>query len=79
MGKPSDRNAVEPRLSGDRPLTDPACDRLGYAPFAERLADAILRLPSDEGVVIALHGAWGSGKTTALNFVRHFISAKPSS
>ena len=79
MGKPSDRNGVEPRLSGDLPLTDPACDRLGYAPFAERLADAIVRLPSDEGMVIALHGAWGSGKTTTLNFVRRFIAAKPPS
>jgi len=77
--KQSDGNGPEPRLSGDRPLTDPTADRLGHAPFAERLADAILQLPGDEGVVIALHGAWGSGKTTTLNFVRKFISASPRS
>lgn len=78
MGKQTDRDELRPCISGDRALTDPASDRLGYAPFAERLADAILNLPHDEGVVIALHGAWGSGKTTALNFVCHFIAARPT-
>jgi predicted KAP-like P-loop ATPase len=60
-------------LSPDRPGSDPAEDRLGRAPFARHLAKSILRLPSDNGLVIALYGAWGSGKTTTLNYILHFL------
>lgn len=61
------------QISPDRPGEDPVSDRLGYAPFAKHLADSILRLPSSEGLVIAIYGAWGTGKTTMLNYVRHYI------
>ena len=60
-------------LSADRPSVDPEADRLGYAPFAKRLADSILRLSGAEGHVVALHGPWGFGKTTMLNYVRHYV------
>jgi predicted KAP-like P-loop ATPase len=63
----------EAGLSADRPSTDPKADRLGYAPFAKRLAESILRLCGAEGHVIALYGPWGSGKTTLLNYVRHYV------
>ena len=39
-------------LSADRPSVDPEADRLGYAPFAKRLADSILRLSGAEGHVL---------------------------
>ncbi|MGH9325572.1 MAG: KAP family P-loop NTPase fold protein [Terriglobia bacterium] len=65
-------------LSADRPLTDPALDRLGYAQFAEYMAKAILALPSSEGLVIGLYGAWGAGKTTTLNYVAHFLRKGPA-
>jgi predicted KAP-like P-loop ATPase len=65
------------QISPDRPGEDPVSDRLGYAPFAKHLADSILRLPSSEGLVIALYGAWGTGKTTMLNYVRHYIRQSP--
>jgi len=61
-------------LSADRPGIDPEGDRLGYAPFAKRLAESILRLPRAEGHVVALYGPWGFGKTTMLNYVRHYVS-----
>jgi hypothetical protein len=64
-------------ISADRPGTDPSQDALGYAPFAEKLARSILRLPSDEGMVIAVHGAWGSGKTTFLNYVHWYLRKNP--
>lgn len=64
-------------LSADRPLTDPELDRLGYAQFAEHMAKAILALPSSEGLVIGLYGAWGAGKTTTLNYVAHFLRKSP--
>jgi len=60
-------------LSADRPSGDPGADRLGYAPFAMRLAESIVQLSGDEGHVIALYGPWGFGKTTMLNYVQHFL------
>ncbi|HEU0193240.1 MAG TPA: P-loop NTPase fold protein [Gaiellales bacterium] len=62
------------QLSADRPLRDPADDRLGYALFAEHLAATISDAP-DEGLVVGLHGGSGSGKTTAANFARHHLRA----
>ena len=61
-------------FSDDAPKTNPWLhDRLGYTPFAERLSKIILNLRAPNGYVIGLHGEWGSGKSTALNFVRAFL------
>ena len=58
----------------DSPKTDPDTDdRLGFAPFAERLANTITALSAPNGYVIGLLGAWGSGKSTVLNFVAEYI------
>src|SRR5947209_6553524 len=62
-------------LSADRPSINPDADRLGYAPFAKRLAESILRLSGGEGYVIALYGPWGFGKTTMLNYVQHYLNS----
>src|SRR5579872_7339796 len=61
-------------ISADRPGNDPSADRLGYAPFARRLAQSIGAMPRAEGQVLALYGGWGFGKTTMLNYVRHYLS-----
>lgn len=53
----------------DAPKRDPASDLLGHAPFAERLASILRSIAAPEGYVIGLHGAWGSGKSSVLNFV----------
>src|SRR3954466_3193743 len=60
--------------SADRPLTDPAADRLGYAPFAQALAKGIASMSAPDGLVVAVYGAWGLGKTTVLNFVEHYLN-----
>jgi hypothetical protein len=63
-----------PQFSDDNPKENPWTeDRLGFAPFAKRLADSILEVEAPNGYVIGLQGAWGSGKSTALNFVQAFI------
>lgn len=65
-------------FADDSPRSDPWTeDDFGYRPFAERLADVLLDLSAPNGYVVGLHGVWGSGKTTALNFVAHFLSTKP--
>jgi len=64
-------------LSSDRPLVDPNNDKLGYAPFAEQLAKSITHLAPSDGLVMAIYGPWGSGKTTVLNFVKFYINEVP--
>lgn len=66
-------------LSPDRALTDPKDDRFGYSPFARHLADSLCRMAPPEGLVVAIYGPWGTGKTTLLNFVSHYIAQKPLS
>ena len=66
-------------LSGDRPLDDPSKDRLGYRTFASRLATAIARMTPVDGMVLAVYGPWGSGKSTVLNFITHFLRKLPES
>lgn len=61
-------------LGDDLPKKDPwREDRLGFASFAERMAKIIQNLQAQNGYVIGLHGAWGSGKSTVLNFVAAHI------
>lgn len=61
----------------DAPLTDPAQDDFGYATFAQRIAEAICKTPSPQGLVVAVHGPWGVGKSTFLNFVKYDIDKLP--
>ncbi|MGH7434556.1 MAG: KAP family P-loop NTPase fold protein, partial [Polyangiaceae bacterium] len=61
------------RLSSDRALEDPTGDRLGYAPFARQLARSVLHGCPADGLVVALYGEWGTGKTTALNFITYYL------
>lgn len=63
-------------LSSDRPSTDPKDDLFGHAPFAKSLADSICRHHSSDGLVLALYGPWGSGKSTVLSYVRHYLEQR---
>jgi predicted KAP-like P-loop ATPase len=62
------------RLSSDRPLTDPRSDLFGYSVLARHLAEALAANPAGDAVVVAIHGSWGLGKSTLLNFVLHYTS-----
>ncbi|ERW81700.1 TPA: AAA family ATPase [Pseudomonas aeruginosa] len=64
-------------LSADRPSIDPKDDLFGHAPFAKSLADSICRYPGSDGLVLALYGPWGSGKSTVLTYVQHFLEQRP--
>lgn len=65
------------QLSADRPSSNPQDDLFGHAPFAESLANSICRYPGSDGLVLALYGPWGSGKSTVLSYVRHFLEQRP--
>jgi hypothetical protein len=61
-------------LGDDLPKRNPwEEDRLGYAPVAERISRVIINLAAPNGYVIGLHGQWGSGKSTFLNFVVEYL------
>ena len=63
-------------LSADRPSFDPQEDLFGHAPFAKSLASSICSYPDSEGLVLALYGPWGSGKSTVLNYVKHYLELR---
>jgi len=62
----------------DEPLKSPNQDRLGFAPFAEKIATIIKNMQVKESVVFAVYGKWGSGKTTFLNFLVHYLKEEDS-
>ncbi len=66
-----------PALDSDKPLSDPTKDLFGHAPFAKALAAAISGYKASEGIVLALYGPWGSGKSTVLGFVEHELEQLP--
>lgn len=61
------------QLSGDVPGDDPLQDVLGYAPIAKNIAKSICRMAPPEGLVLAIYGPWGSGKSTCLNYIEKYI------
>lgn len=79
----------EPQPSPERVAAhadDPAVvDELGRRPFAEVVGDRILevwkdqkkraedRRQSDLAFMVHIHGPWGSGKTSVLNFLRAYL------
>lgn len=63
-------------ILADEPLEDPKDDRLGYAPFAKNLSDTLYKITTEDCLVFALYGPWGTGKTSCLNFILHYINER---
>lgn len=76
-----DKNAptYEPtiHIGSDIPKADPSSDEFGYAPFAKLIALSVVKTPSPQGLVMAIHGQWGLGKSSLLNFVKHYLKDEP--
>ncbi|MGQ0728479.1 KAP family P-loop NTPase fold protein [Acidovorax sp.] len=60
----------EAKLSSDVPVTDPAQDEYGFSGFAKNVSKAIRVTPSPQGLVMAINGPWGSGKSSLLNLIK---------
>jgi hypothetical protein len=61
-------------VGDDLPKVNPWTeDRLGFAPFAERLARVIRTLRVPNGYVMASMVSGAVAKTTALNFVNEYL------
>lgn len=62
-------------MNADTPINDPSQDLLRRGPIAERIADIILKRPGPDALVLALHGPWGSGKSSVLHLSKSLIKA----
>lgn len=67
------------RYFNDAPIAEPADDRFGVDSFAQALARGIRGIKSPVGATVALNGPWGSGKSSALNLIRHHLENKKDS
>ena len=66
---------AEHQFNDDAPRENPwKDDDLGFGPFSRRVALALIRQEAKRGYVFGLHGEWGSGKSTILNFVRAHLA-----
>lgn len=59
---------------GDLPISKPDQDMFGIDGFVQSLARSVRNMRSPNGVVIALNGPWGSGKSSAINLLKHHLS-----
>jgi len=69
-------DALTTSLSADRPIQSASADLLERGPFVEALANAFSQWHGDDSLVVALYGAWGSGKTSVKNMVVETLRAK---
>jgi hypothetical protein len=65
--QPAGRADPQRPLAGDRPIESPEQDTIGRAGFALQIQREIETAPRDEGLVLAVTGGWGSGKTSVIN------------
>jgi predicted KAP-like P-loop ATPase len=60
---------AEAQFSADRPISRRADDLLGRRAFAEAIARAIAGWSGSDSLVVAICGAWGSGKSSVKNMI----------
>ncbi|WP_228767458.1 P-loop NTPase fold protein [Vibrio hibernica] len=62
------------KFSADRPISKIEDDLLGRASFSDNLAKALSSWKGIDSLVVALHGRWGSGKSSIKNMVLEKLS-----
>ena len=55
----------------DLPIKHPDHDEFGYGAFAKAIADCIRGIKHPSGSAVAIHGPWGSGKSSLVHLVLH--------
>jgi hypothetical protein len=65
------------RTLSDRPLTDDADDRLGFAGYADALAELLDHPDTDTPLTIAISAQWGAGKTSLAKMVESRLKQRP--
>jgi len=62
----------------DLPIVDPAQDRFKRHPFAQRIAKTIAQRSDPSSIVVLIHGVWGEGKTSVLEFIDKELQTLPN-
>jgi hypothetical protein len=62
----------------DNPIASSSEDRLGRASVAHDLAQQVRALDASKGLVVAVMGPWGYGKTSFVNLMREQFAANPN-
>ena len=62
-----------PDFFPDEPIVSQKEDFLGRAGFAKEYYNRIAKYPFSDPFVFSLYGAWGEGKTSALNLVKDYL------
>ncbi|CAA0202805.1 KAP P-loop domain-containing protein [Acinetobacter baumannii] len=60
--------------SSDSPVFKYKDDKFNRREFSKRIADVIANRNDSSSIVIGLHGAWGNGKTSVLNFIEESLT-----
>src|SRR5438046_787733 len=66
---------TEHALRGDKPLQTADEDRLVFRPVAARIAASLVNHASENGLVVGLEGAWGSGKSSLLFLIEQDLKS----
>ena len=59
----------------DEPITDKYEDKYQRAEYTQNLADTLLNSTDPNGLIIGIHGPWGSGKTSLKNMLINALKA----
>lgn len=57
----------------DSPIDSPDDDAFGVDTFAKVIASSIETMASPIGTTIAINGKWGSGKSSVVNLIQHYL------
>lgn len=64
-------------VKGDRALGSGDKDKLGFREVAEQIATSLVDRASEDGLVIGIEGAWGSGKSSLLFLIGDELGKLP--
>lgn len=71
---PSRVEARAGAVNGDSPIQAPEHDAFGVDPFSRAIARSIAVADASDGLVYAINGPWGSGKSSAINLILHHLA-----
>ncbi len=64
-------------ITGDRALNSSDEDKLGFRDIAKRITTSLVDQASENGLVVGLEGAWGSGKSSLLFLIEDELGKLP--